>query len=258
MAEGEELLHAAGDGGEGDEGEGGGAEDGSEADEGPVDDDAFGEFASSCDAPECIEGAFDGGEDLQCDEAEHECAEGADGSGLGGIGKVIDQFKDLGVEFGGGWVRRVVNIEGDLGCGKGDGLGDGVDNQCVISFFEGESGDEDGECDEGADADEGIEGEGGGLYGYAVATGALEGEGEDAEDEVGAGAEVFAPEVLEFPDVFNEELVEAGAEGAYVFPDGGTGFGLLAHGVFAGCSLRAACSFWDSMCSRATRSRSSI
>ena len=134
--------------------EGGGAEDGAEADKGPVDDDALGEFASACDAPEGVEGAFDGGEDLKCDEAEHECAECANGAGLGGLGKVVDQFKDLRVELGCGFVAGVAYIEGDLWCGEGDGLGDGVDNNGVVSFFEGESGEEYGECDEGADPDE--------------------------------------------------------------------------------------------------------
>ena len=207
--EGEELFDTSGDGVEGNEGEGGGAENGAKADKGPVDDDPLGEFASAGDAPEGIEGAFDRTEDLEGDEGEHEGAEGADGAGLGGIGKVIDQFEDLRVEFRRGAFGVVFEVECDLGCGKGDGFGDGIDHDGVVAFFEGESGDEDGQCNEGADADEGVEGEGGGLQGDAVAPVALKGEGEDAENEVGAGAEVFAAEVLEFPDVFAEELTEA-------------------------------------------------
>ena len=66
---------------------------------------------------------------------------------------------------------------------------------------------------------------------------------------VGAGTEVFAAEVLEFPNVFYEELAHAGAKTAYVFPHGGACFCFRAHGVFAVCLLVAADWFWEWMCS---------
>jgi len=156
----------------GESGEGGKEEDGAEGEDGPVEDDAHDPGTTAADAPDLVEGRFDGGEQLEDYDDERDGADGADGAVLGAGDEAVDHLEQLRV-FGGGGGGDLGGGGDDAGTGgvggrgefagffemfylRGDFLDDvaqGLSGEVGVLLVEHEAGDEHGDGDERAEAE---------------------------------------------------------------------------------------------------------